>query len=394
MGSYVQKLTGNILFDFPDADSLYITSDNNVFNKSQLGLDSTSAYMGYGSGDFIDFSAAKVQLTSIGGSIEINTVAGANRARLKTTNLTSPRIFEFPDVAGTLALVGDLGSYVQKLTGSVLFDFPAAGKLNISTDNGAFLQSSLQLLNNRADIGFNENFIEFTNSDIIFYTVGGSNTITVPQGVTGTLALTSALGSYVQLLTGNILFQFPNANTLYLTNDNGVFLKSYLGLELTSSYLGFDANAITIGSGQVTISSDGTMDLVTQSNQLTLTQLSSGYHAYIDYGALTTHRTYLLPDAGGTVALAELAYISVTSTYAVVDINRPQIVEHTSGTFTTTLFTAVGNTGKQIYVKNTGGGVITIACTGGELIDGISTLTLVSGDGYQLVSNGAGWIKF
>ncbi len=85
------------------------------------------------------------------------------------------------------------------------------------------------------------------------------------------------------------------------------------------------------------------------------------------------------------------AYVAVTGTYAV--LTTDYIVNCTSGTFTVTLPTAVGVTGKPYIIKNSGAGVITIATTSAQTIDGVSTKTLSSQyDAVTLVSNGANWI--
>jgi hypothetical protein len=81
-----------------------------------------------------------------------------------------------------------------------------------------------------------------------------------------------------------------------------------------------------------------------------------------------------------------------TKTGAYTMLVTDDIVECTSGTFTVTLFTAVGNTGKQIIIKNTGTGTITIDGNASETIDGALTITLPQYFSYTLVSNGANWI--
>lgn len=62
-----------------------------------------------------------------------------------------------------------------------------------------------------------------------------------------------------------------------------------------------------------------------------------------------------------------------------------------SGTFTVTLPTAVGITGKQYDVKNTGVGLVTVATTSSQLIDGESSMMLPSKSNMEVVSDGTGW---
>ncbi|HRH54412.1 MAG TPA: hypothetical protein PLN38_13880, partial [Chitinophagales bacterium] len=70
-----------------------------------------------------------------------------------------------------------------------------------------------------------------------------------------------------------------------------------------------------------------------------------------------------------------------------------ELVNCTSGTYTVTLPTAVGFTG-QYTVKNSGTGIITLATTSSQTIDGYASATLVLNqyDSYTLRSNNANWI--
>ena len=83
-------------------------------------------------------------------------------------------------------------------------------------------------------------------------------------------------------------------------------------------------------------------------------------------------------------------YVAVTATYAILPADC--VVDCTSGTFTATLPTAVGVTGKEFMVKNSGAGTITVATTGGQTIDGAATTTSGAGVSRTFVSTGANWI--
>lgn len=68
-------------------------------------------------------------------------------------------------------------------------------------------------------------------------------------------------------------------------------------------------------------------------------------------------------------------------------------VNATSGTFTFTLPTAVGISGRIYFIKNSGAGSITVATTSSQTIDGVTTQTL--GTQYlsiTVMSDGANWI--
>lgn len=62
-----------------------------------------------------------------------------------------------------------------------------------------------------------------------------------------------------------------------------------------------------------------------------------------------------------------------------------------SGTITLTMPTAVGIEGQFFRVKNVGVGTVTMATTGGQTIDGVSTFGLLSDEALVLRSNGSNW---
>lgn len=70
-----------------------------------------------------------------------------------------------------------------------------------------------------------------------------------------------------------------------------------------------------------------------------------------------------------------------------------QLIEVTSGTFNVTLPTAVGITGREYTVKNTGAGTTTLATTSSQTIDGVTTKTILTNESMTVTSNGANWIK-
>lgn len=84
------------------------------------------------------------------------------------------------------------------------------------------------------------------------------------------------------------------------------------------------------------------------------------------------------------------SYVAKTANYT-AGIADYQI-ECTSGTFTVTLPTAVGITGKSYSVKNSGTGNITLATTSSQTIDGSLTQLIIGGENFLVMSNGANWI--
>ena len=85
-------------------------------------------------------------------------------------------------------------------------------------------------------------------------------------------------------------------------------------------------------------------------------------------------------------------YVAKTSNYTLTATDGT--VECTANSFTITLPTAVSATGRVYNVKNSGNGVITIATTSSQTIDGNASgvLKLVQYDNLTVQSNGAAWL--
>jgi len=94
-----------------------------------------------------------------------------------------------------------------------------------------------------------------------------------------------------------------------------------------------------------------------------------------------------LTAVGGTT----LGYVAKTGTYGIAATDYT--IDCTSGTFTVTLETAT--TAGQIHnIKNSGTGIITVATTSSQTIDGgaSGSITLAQYDNLTVQSNGANWI--
>jgi hypothetical protein len=92
-----------------------------------------------------------------------------------------------------------------------------------------------------------------------------------------------------------------------------------------------------------------------------------------------------LKSLGGII----LPYSAVSTTYTVNTENY--LVDCVSGTFTVTLPTAVGIAGQIFVIKNSGAGTITVATTGGQTIDGLSTRTLIQYGSLYIQSDNTNW---
>jgi hypothetical protein len=68
------------------------------------------------------------------------------------------------------------------------------------------------------------------------------------------------------------------------------------------------------------------------------------------------------------------------------------LIDVTGNTITVTLPTAVGIDGKNYVIKNNGSGVVTVATTSSQTIDGASSKSLKSNDSIEVISDGSNWI--
>ncbi len=87
-----------------------------------------------------------------------------------------------------------------------------------------------------------------------------------------------------------------------------------------------------------------------------------------------------------------LSIVSKTANYTT--LSTDDIVNCTANSFTVTLLTAVGRSGRAQTVKNTGTGTITMAATSSQTIDGLSagSWTVPPGFALTFASDGANWI--
>jgi hypothetical protein len=136
-------------------------------------------------------------------------------------------------------------------------------------------------------------------------------------------------------------------------------------------------SALNIGVGSVISSNIG----------LTLGALSG------NVGISSNTGTVDISAATGTsiTGALSLSYVAKTANYTATASDYT--IDCTSGTFTVTLPTAVGCTGRIYVIKNSGAGTITIATTSSQTIDGITTQTLSTpNSSYMVQSTNGTWI--
>lgn len=228
---------------------------------------------------------------------------------------------------------------------------------------------------------------DFTNDGDYSLAIGRGINIVSPATYSG------AIGTIININGTN---QFGAGSVVTVEGSNGVGLgtgidsKAYSEIALgtfntngaassASSYSVNDrAFVIGIGSGSGS-RADGLV--VQRSGEVTFDSLTNT----------------LIESGPNTVAITKdylnqriSAFRQESSAYTVLTTDR--IIECTTGTFTVDLYTASGNAGRQVTIKNSGAGVITVDAVFSETIDGNLTATLNQYDSLTVVSNGTNWI--
>lgn len=120
---------------------------------------------------------------------------------------------------------------------------------------------------------------------------------------------------------------------------------------------------------------------------------------WISDGTSQTEGLYRRNSGGAWVKMAEgsagdLTVTSKTTTYTATTSDEVVLADTSGGAWTLTLYTASGNTGKQIRIKKTDSSTnaLTIDGNATETIDGSTTIKLfVQYDAVTLVSDGTNW---
>lgn len=210
-------------------------------------------------------------------------------------------------------------------------------------------------------------------------------------------------------LFGNIIF--GTQSNVYVGVANGVgggdtsgLSLRYMGNQANNS--GYDHHFSNTANRTYTSGSGGVLNIIGQNYQVTT---GGGIYNHTRLAPLinqtgsatgVTRGLFIEPTLSSaadfraievTNGSIVLPYTAVSTTYSIPQ--SAYLIDCTSGTFTATLPTAVGATGKNIIIKNSGSGAITIATTTSQTIDGSTTYSLGSQYKYvHVVSNGSNWI--
>jgi hypothetical protein len=214
-------------------------------------------------------------------------------------------------------------------------------------------------------------------------TGNGSVSVGTNSGYYGTA--NTASGTYSQAFgVGN------NASGNYSTTigyGNSVSLDSSTAVGYGNAV--YVTNSLALG---VNISNNTANTIEIGASNASKIQLSSTYlRPFTDnqktLGGITNRWTTIYGNGG-----LMLGYTAKTANYTLTATNY--LVNCTANTFTITLPTAVAITGQIFIIKNSGTGIITLATTSSQTIDGVASgiFTLVQWDSITVTSNGANWI--
>jgi hypothetical protein len=171
-------------------------------------------------------------------------------------------------------------------------------------------------------------------------------------------------------------------------NFNGTHIASSGGMTFGSSGSTGLASWM-MGNGGIDINANGIFTL-SGGNSVSNIQASGLFVASATSSPGYTASTSTIHSGGSLAA----AYVEKTSTYGAT--TNDYTINCTSGTFTVTLPTAVGITGRIYNVANSGAGVITIATTSSQTFVNVAltptTLTLSAVGSYTVQSTGANWV--
>lgn len=228
-----------------------------------------------------------------------------------------------------------------------------------------------------------------TGSDMVFYTGTNAGTNPIERMRLTATALVPGSSGLIALGTTSLRYSkgwFTDLESTNMPTVGGTaILTSLTAPQFTTIELGAasDTTLARVSAGKISVEG---VNVVTVSSTDTLTNKT------LTSPILTTPTLGVASATSLTLSgFLILQYRAASSTDAIG--TGDCVLDYTSGTFTATLPTAVGVTGKQYVIKNSGTGVITVATTSSQTIDGITSRILTTQyDSLTIVSNGANWI--
>jgi hypothetical protein len=390
----------------------------------------------YATGDIIYASAANVlSKLAIGSTGQVLTVVGGIPTWSSGGNgtVTSVSVVTANGISGTVAtatttpaITLTLGAITPTSVNGNTFTL-GTGTLTLSTFtltvggtssiNGIFSGTSsgtntgdqtITLTGEATGSGTGSFGVTLTNSAVI------GKVLTGYVSGSGVISPTDSILSAIQKLNGNISALITGVSSVSGTT-NRISVSPTSGaviVDISATYIGQSSittlgtittgvwNGTTIaiangGTGQTTaLSAFNALSPLTTKGDLIVYDATNNSRlgVGIDGTVLTADSTQTLGVKwSAPTAITTYPYTAKTTTYVITSTDFS--IDCTSGTFTVTLPTAVGITGKVYVITNSGTGIITLAANGAETITGSNTLTLkVQYQSLTVQSNGAGWI--
>jgi len=232
------------------------------------------------------------------------------------------------------------------------------------------------------------------NANLVYTYSGNVSTLKVRAG-------SSQSTNHLQEWNANdntLRMAFTSDYKLRLTQTGGGYdqymsvatVNSLPGSFKFESYTG-DYWATHVNSTDITYMGSTTSQLINYNNPVRITSGVSNPFKVISSGSATAIEAYRFGGVDIPTGLA-LAYVAKTANYTATLADN--IINCTANTFTVTLPDATAVTPKFEYtIKNSGTGVITVATTTSQTIDGVTTYSLPTQyDWVTVQSNGANWI--
>lgn len=356
------------------------------------------------------------------------TITGGNIVRLNNKIGAATRYAELligePSDINMVAYNGDMQSTIYVVPDSIAMQ-PHLGKINIDTLRAATTQTKLLGWGDAgngmvgsvtigAGLSLSSGTLTATASGTVTsfaFTDGSGFDGTVTNSTTTpTLALTTTVTDN-QVMTSNS--GAISGSTALTFDENQLKVKAASGISnLRIEYSGGTTiyQDLSIdGSGNSIFNSQGA-DLIFRRSGTNVLNMSvntfsvlTGISLNVDNNSLfvnqstnsvgigTASPTSLLHTTGSFAT----AYVAKTATYTATISDRT--IEATANTFTITLPTAVGITGRQYVITNSGAGVVTLATTSSQTFANVvatpTTLTLNQFATVTVESNGANWLR-
>lgn len=405
-------------YDLPDASGTLALEENVVpYTGANNNLDmgdyeiKAFTYRDY-NGNYIIDEAGLVRSIE---SLKIRNSSTGSDAQLTTSLLTVNRDYQFPDKNGTFAMVSDIDNAIAGLTFKT--SVKAATTANIAIASAPASVDGVTLTN--GDRVLLKNQTDATQNGIYIFNGTGSNltrstdadtgselankTIPVDQGTANADSWWTVTNDSITLGTTNI--------TLSKTAGQGLY-NAGTGIDITGSTISISsaytsardayadgrvAQTITNGVTTSAPSQDAVFDALALKQDIST--LSEAIRTSMFAVSSTTNTGFMNPALGladnlkrleNRINLLGTSTSQKTASYGITASDF--FVELTANTATFTLPTAVGAAGKQYIVKNSGTGVLTLATSSSQTIDGMATKNInTQYMGYRVISDGANW---